>query len=148
MMQAQNYENHKKVTPLHHFVQLPLSVLLTIWFAFEAVSNKEVAIQKIWFALTLISFSVILLSLLARLQYGVLLQNRIIRLEMRYRYYRLTQQPFEELEKKLTNGQIMALRFAPDEELIALIEKAIAEKLTPDSIKRQVQQWQGDYMRV
>jgi Family of unknown function (DUF6526) len=147
-MQAQNYENHKKFTPLHHFVQLPLTLLLTIWFAFEAVSNKEVAIQKIWFALTLIGFSVILLSILTRMHYGFMMQNRIIRLEMRYRYYRLTQQPFEELEKKLTNGQIMALRFAPDEELIALIEKAIAEKLTPDSIKRQVQQWQGDYMRV
>ncbi len=147
-MQVQNYENHKKWTPLHHFVQLPLSILLTVWFAFEAVTNKNGDIQKIWVALTLIGFSAILASLLQRIQYGLLLQNRIIRLEMRYRYYQLTQQPFEELEKKLRMRQIAALRFASDKELPALVIKTISDNLTSDAIKRQIQQWQGDYHRV
>jgi Family of unknown function (DUF6526) len=147
-MQIQTYENHKKYTPLHHFVQLPLIVLLTIWFAFESITNKEANIQKIWLALTFLSFAGIILSLLLRIHYGFILQNRIIRLEMRYRYYRLTQQPFEELEKQLRYSQLIALRFASDEELVPLIQKAIAEKLSSDAIKRQVQQWQGDYARV
>ncbi len=147
-MQLQNYEHHKKFTPLHHFVQLPLSVLLTVWFSYEGISTADRALQKIWIALTLIGFSVLLISLLLRMQYGLLLQNRIIKTEMRYRYYRLTQKYFEEFEKNLTLGQIVALRFASDEELPALVEKAISEKLSPDAIKRQIQNWNGDYMRV
>jgi hypothetical protein len=147
-MQVQSYEHHKKFAPLHHFVQMPLAILITVWFSYEAISTKDVSLQKIWIGLTLIGFSTLILSLLMRMQYGLLLQNRIIRLEMRYRYYRLSQQYFEEIEKKFTFGQIAALRFASDEELVALAEKAIAEKLSPDAIKRQIQNWNGDYMRV
>jgi hypothetical protein len=40
------------------------------------------------------------------------------------------------------------LRFASDDELPALVDKAISEKLSPDAIKRQIQNWNGDYMRV
>jgi hypothetical protein len=147
-MQTQNYEHHKKYTPLHHFVQLPLSVFLTVWFTYEAISNSDKSLQKIWIALTLIGFATLLISLLMRMHYGLLLQNRIIKTEMRYRYYRLTQKYFEELEKNLTFGQVAALRFASDDELPALVDKAISEKLSPDAIKRQIQNWNGDYMRV
>ena len=147
-MQIQSYENHKKFTPLHHFVLMPLGVLLTVWFCYEAISTTDKSLQKIWIALTLIGFATLMASILMRMQYGLLLQNRLIRIEMRYRYYRVTQQYFEEIEKKLLFGQIAALRFASDEELQALTDKAVAEKLSPDAIKRQIQNWQGDYMRV
>jgi hypothetical protein len=148
MQALQNYENHKKFTPLHHFVQMPLAFFSTVWFAYEAVSVKDGQLQKIWIALTLVGLSVMIISILLRMQYGLVLQNRIIRLEMRYRYYRLTQKNFEELEKSLSMGQITALRFASDEELVKLTETAIAERLSPDTIKRRIQYWQGDYQRV
>lgn len=147
-MQNQNYENHKKFTPLHHFVQLPLNIFLTVWFTYEAISNVDKSMQKIWVALALIGFTTLIISILMRMHYGFLLQNRIIKTEMRYRYYRLTQKYFEDFEKQLKFGQIAALRFAADEELEALVEKAIAENLSPDAIKRQIKNWNGDYIRV
>ncbi len=147
-MQNQSYENYKKFTPLHHFVQLPLNIFLTVWFTYEAISNVDKSVQKIWIGLALIGFATLIMSILMRMHYGLVLQNRIIKTEMRYRYYRLTQKYFEEFEKQFTFGQISALRFACDEELIALVEKTLAEKLSPDAIKRQIKNWHGDYARV
>ena len=88
-----------------------------------------------------------LLPLLARL-YALKLQNRIILNEMRNRYYHLTGKSFDEKERQLKLGQIIGLRFASDEELLNLMDRAIADKLTSKEIKRQIKNWRGDYIRV
>lgn len=88
-----------------------------------------------------------LLPLLARI-YAIKIQNRIILMEMRQRYFHLTASPFYPKENKLKLGQIIALRFAGDEELLELMEKAIKQRLSPKEIKLQVKNWQGDYRRV
>lgn len=64
------------------------------------------------------------------------------------RYFHLNGKSFEELENKLRMGQIVALRFASDGELLGLIEKAISMKLPPKEIKSSIQNWKGDYRRV
>lgn len=69
-------------------------------------------------------------------------------MEMRLRYFHLTGVPFYPKEKQLRLGQLIALRFAGDEELLDLIEKTITEGLPPKEIKRLVKDWQGDYRRV
>ena len=46
-------------------------------------------------------------------------------------------------------GQIVALRFAPDEELPGLIEQILAGRLTKSKeIKQAIRNWRGDYYRV
>ncbi len=77
--------------------------------------------------------------------YALRLQNRIIRLEMQVRLSRFGR---EQDLARLALPQIVALRFASDAELPALINRAIAENLTPDAIKRAVGDWQGDYLRT
>ncbi len=67
---------------------------------------------------------------------------------MRLRYYQLTGNRFEPFEKRLTFNQIAALRFASDDELVPLLERAVQEKLSPKDIKKSIVHWQGDYMRV
>lgn len=67
---------------------------------------------------------------------------------MSLRYFHLTGSPFYPKENQLKLSQIIALRFAGDEELIELMERAIKEKLSPKEIKQQVKNWQGDYRRV
>jgi hypothetical protein len=67
---------------------------------------------------------------------------------MRFRYYRLTQKNFEDLEKNFQFKHIAALRFAPDQELLELIEVALKEKLSPGDIKKRIKNWQTDEMRV
>lgn len=83
-----------------------------------------------------------------RQHYALTNQNRTVRLEMRLRYYQLTQLRFEPLEKKFSFKQIAALRFAGDDELLSLIDKTFEEKLSPDAIKKSITDWQEDHMRV
>jgi hypothetical protein len=49
---------------------------------------------------------------------------------------------------KLSPKQLVALRFAPDDELPSLAKKALAENLTPKQIKAQIVNWQGDHFRI
>ena len=52
------------------------------------------------------------------------------------------------LEIKLSESQLFALRFAPDEELAGLVARAVTEHLSPDDIKKAVQNWKADDRRV
>jgi hypothetical protein len=52
------------------------------------------------------------------------------------------------LDSRLTIRQIIGLRFAPDDEFVALAKKAVEENLSEDEIKRAVKNWKGDYYRV
>jgi len=83
-----------------------------------------------------------------RQHYALTVQNRVVRLEMRLRYYQLTHTRLEDIESKLSFGQIAALRFASDAELPALVDRALQEQLTPDAIKRSIKNWMPDDMRV
>lgn len=92
----------------------------------------------------LIALALVLTIFMVR-QYALKLQNRIIRLEMQIRLTRLNRAADC---NRLTMAQLIALRFASDAEMHALIDKALAEKMDPDQIKRAVTNWQGDYMRT
>lgn len=83
-----------------------------------------------------------------RQHYALTLQNRIIRLELRYRYFTLTGKRFEEIEYKFTDDQIFALRFAPNDEVLTLIDDALKNNLSGDSIKKAIVHWRADYHRV
>ena len=72
-----------------------------------------------------------------RQHYALLLQNRIVRLEMRVRYFQMSGKRFEPVEQKLNFNQIAALRFASDSELPALVDRALKENLSPDAIKKK-----------
>jgi hypothetical protein len=72
-------------------------------------------------------------------------QDRAIRAEENLRYYVMTGKLFPH---ELTVQQIIALRFAPDAEFLALVDKAIKEGLTNKEIKLAIQNWKADYYRV
>lgn len=93
-------------------------------------------------------FLIVYLSLMVRQHYALGNQDRTVRLEMRLRYYILTGKRLEEIEQQLGFKQIAALRFAPDEELPGLTDKAVKENLSPDEIKRHIINWLPDKMRV
>lgn len=143
----QNYKNHTRYFPLHHFLITPLTLIIMAWSLvnlFTLWETKEIS-QALYNIL--IAFVLLLLPVLARI-YALKTQDRIIRLEMRQRYFELTGTSFLKMEKKLRMSQIIALRFAGDEELIPLMEKAIKDKLKSNEIKKSIKNWQEDRRRV
>ncbi len=145
-MAAQSYSNHIRFYPLHHFVFLPLAA--AFFFGSAYCAFHYAADRTVWLAITAGAFLLLFLGIMLRQHYALGNQDRIVRLEMRLRYYQLTGKRFEPLEASLSFGQIAALRFAGDEELPALADEAIRGNLPPDEIKKRVKAWLADDMRL
>lgn len=145
-METQNYKNHIRYYTAHHFVFYPVVILLFIACIIGLCRTTEQ--HLLWIVLAALTAALGWFSFMTRQHYALGNQNRIARLELRFRYYVLTHKRFEEIEGQLSLSQILALRFASDEELELLIKRAITEKLSPDLIKRSVKNWTPDYMRL
>ncbi|MHA4896574.1 DUF6526 family protein [Pedobacter sp. PWIIR3] len=141
----QNYKNHIRFYIPHHFVFYPILGFLIAFAAYQAFSGEN---HLIWIFMVVLLLMLGWLSYMLRQHYALVLQNRIVVLEMRFRYYVLTKERFELIEDRLTFGQIAALRFAPDEELPELVNKAISEGLSADQIKKSIINWSPDLKRV
>ena len=76
------------------------------------------------------------------------LQDRIILLEMKVRCAEVLPAGQNALLAELTPKQVVALRFASDDELGALLQRAVNEKMPPREIKKAITSWRGDYLRT
>lgn len=126
----------------------PRQTLIAALFAFAALGLLVVdtvrtpSLRNV--ALVSLSCGVIMLVGMSR-TYIVKLQDRIIRLEMQLRLERLGRAgDFS----RLGHGQIIALRFASDDELPELVDRALSERLTSQQIKQAVKDWQADWYRT
>ncbi len=142
----QSYKNHIRWYPPHHFVFYPLMLGLLVFAAYQGYSRE--AERTLWLFLAALSAVVIWVAFMLRQHYALTLQNRLVIGELRYRYFVVTGQRLEPLEEKLTEGQLFALRFAPDEELALLAQKAISENLSANAIKKSIKNWKADNRRV
>ncbi|HCR75407.1 MAG TPA: hypothetical protein DIW37_03145 [Chryseobacterium sp.] len=145
-MESQNYKNHRKFYPPHHFIYLPLLLGLEI-FGIYKIFNDETN-QLIWILFSAVIFLLFYLAIMLRQHYALVLQNRLVRLEFKQRYYELFQQRSDEVEGKLNFDQIAALRFAYDDEFKELLHKALYENISGDEIKRSIKKWRPDHHRV
>jgi Family of unknown function (DUF6526) len=76
------------------------------------------------------------------------LQDRIILLEMKVRCAEVLPAGQDALLAQLHPKQVVALRFAADEELGALLQRAVSERMPPREIKKAIKSWRGDYFRT
>jgi hypothetical protein len=142
----QDYNHYRFYYWPHHFF---LYGCIGLSFALCAFGFWKYEEQRmLWAMMAAVIFLVLALAFITRQHYALGNQNRIVRLELRLRYYILTGKRFEEIEAKLSFGKLAALRFAPDEEFPALVERAVTEKLSSDQIKRSIKNWLPDTMRV
>ena len=145
-MKKQDYKNHVKYYAPHHFVLLPLLMIAIIISVYNIFHSPFQQVFYIWITIALVF--IFYVAVMLRQHYALGNQNRIVRLEMRLRYFQLTGKRFEPLEQLLSFGQIAALRFASDEEMLPLTERTLKENLSAKQIKQSITNWQGDYMRV
>lgn len=146
MSKDQNYNNHVRWYPPHHFVFYPLMLAMFIAALYQVFNVEQD--KLLWIFISAIIAVIIWVAFMLRQHYALTLQNRLVLTEIRYRYFVVTCRRFEPLEQSLGEGQVFALRFAPDEELEALAERAIKENLTPDQIKKSIKNWRADNRRV
>lgn len=97
--------------------------------------------------LLLVAAAVLVLGAISR-TYVVALQNRIIRLEMRLRLREILPAAQAAQIAQLDVPQLVGLRFASDEELPTLVDRAVREHLSRDQIKRAIQTWVADWERT
>lgn len=136
----QNYKNHIRFNPPFHFFAVP-AVLVGIGFSIKAIVDN----QDLTHALILLAFFMLIVVLGLTRVYSLKVQDRAIKNEETLRYYILTNRM---LPSELTLGQILALRFASDDELTSLADRAVKEKLSSKEIKMAIKNWRGDYHRV
>jgi len=99
------------------------------------------------FLIVVLAIALLVLVFKTRL-YALKVQDRVIRLEERLRLMQLLQEPLRSRIPDLTEGQVVALRFASDAEVPALVERALKEKLSRSDVKKSIKTWRPDYWRV
>lgn len=144
MKEAQNYKNHVRWYPPFHFVLTPLFAINLIYWAVRLYQEPG------WdhAALVLLGISLIVLMLVARL-FALKNQDRIVRLEESIRYSQILPSDLAPRAAALDLQQVIALRFASDDELPSLVERTLnGEFATANDIKLAVKDWRADHHRV
>ena len=136
--------------PWHHFVLMPLALIMAGYtiLRYTKVAGDDDQIARLWFAVAVLAVVSLGTLVLLRQHYALKLQDRIIRLEVRQRYFEVSGQRFASLEQQLSMRQVISLRLAGDAELPALAQAAAAEKLTPKDIQARITDFQFDALRV
>jgi len=135
--------NHARLDPLYHFIALPV-------FGLGAIAGM---VHFIWHpsAHSAAFFVVSVAGAIAVLKvrtYALKVQDRVIRLEERLRLASLLPEPLRARIPELTEGQLIALRFASDDEVVALAKEALEKNLTRKQIKERIRDWRPDEWRV
>jgi hypothetical protein len=140
----QNYKNHTRLLPAFHLFVIPvlflnfLNAIRHVWL----LPTRSMAFQLV------VAAALLTLGFLARTQ-ALTVQDRIIRLEMRLRLKQVLPPDLQPRINDLTYQQLIALRFASDEELPELVREILSGQLqTSKAIKMRVKNWQADWLRV
>jgi hypothetical protein len=142
-MKEQNFKNHGRYLISWHWITGSLVIAVIIGSIINLVNSSR---SNLYSASILVVVSIILTSIYwyAR-AFALKAQDRAIRAEENLRHFILTGKPFD---SRMRLSQIIALRFASDEEMQALAKRAIDENLSQKQIKQAITNWKADYNRV
>ena len=142
-MSEQNFRNHSRYIILWTFIT---PILLIAIFGGGIVNLIHADANTHYSAALILLISVVLIIIYwyAR-SFALRAQDRAIRAEENFRHFILTGKPFD---SRLRLSQIIALRFAPDDEFPSLAKKAVEENLRSKEIKAAIQKWKADHYRV
>lgn len=142
-MSTQNFSNHARMHPPYHYVSAPLLFAGLIGSIVNLVNSKPDG----YYSASLLVLVFVLLLLIGGMvrTYALKAQDRAIRAEESLRHFILTGKPFD---SRLTIHQIIALRFASDEELPTLAKRAAEESMRSKQIKEEIKNWREDNYRI
>ena len=143
-MSAQDFSSHRRWHPIWHFFVVPvvLGNCLVQGRHLIRAQNAGTAWQLV------VAVALLLAVFAARIQ-TLIVQDRLIRLEMRLRLKHVLPEALRGRTMDLTPAQLVGLRFASDAELPALVERCLKGELTAkDQIKKEVKDWQPDFLRA
>jgi hypothetical protein len=142
-MSDQDYKNHSRYVPGFHFLTLSAIIALLI----GSIINLVHAEHSNLYSASLICLIAVILGLLfwyAR-QFPIKAQDRAIRAEENLRHFALAGKL---LDPRLSMRQVIALRFASDEEFVSLAKKAAEQNLGSNEIKKEIKNWRADHHRA
>jgi hypothetical protein len=146
MPAPQSLKNHTRYHPPFHFVIIPLLLLNLIFSIYITVHNwPGYQHTHLWNIVMAIVF--LLMAGNAR-ESAMKAQDRVIRLEERLRLHALLPEADRAHINELTTRQLIALRFASDDELPALAHQALTKNMEPKAIKQAIVNWRGDHHRI
>jgi len=139
----QTLANHVRLDPPFHYFVLP--VLAITWIISVVFLVRHPGFLHFWIV---IFNTAIIVAVIKSRQYALKVQDRVIRLEERLRLATLLPDSLRPQIAKLSEGQFVALRFASDAEVPALVEQTLSANLAPADIKKAIKNWRPDYWRV
>jgi hypothetical protein len=144
MAETQNFENHAKFVPGYHIVTFGIFAINFFWRIYQLIHapSGEAAVNL------LLAIAFVLTLLYARI-FALTVQDRVIRTEMRLRMQRLLPADLQSRADEFSLSQLVALRFAGDQELPELARKVLEGKIEDrKAIKKMVKNWQADLLRA
>ena len=140
----QSFENHARWVPLYHF-GIPIILLANLVWAVILLARTPSWPTLLGVLMGLAFFGIYLYARIFALR----VQDRLIRLEMQLRLQRILPPELAARTASLVPSQFIALRFASDAELPALVREVLDQKLTDGTaIKRKIRDWQADHFRA
>jgi hypothetical protein len=140
----QTFANHTRWQPPIHYFVLPVMLINVFWTSIVFVKDPN---RNSGWAIV-VSLALLTLVFFVRLN-PLKAQDRLIRLEEKLRYQQLLSPALCQQTNALSAGQIIALRFAGDDELEELVSATLAGKFAKNSdIKRAIKRWRADTFRV
>lgn len=141
---SQSYASHRRFHALFHFIGIPIVAINLIVRIVQAARTPSLA--SIWEVA--VAAALVIAMFLAR-YYALTVQNRIIRLEERLRLERRLPEELRPRIDELRTSHLIALRFCSDDELPELTRQILAGELRgQNDIKRRIQNWRADWLRV
>jgi hypothetical protein len=143
-MTEQNYSNHaQRVFAFLGFIAILLlsfiGACVILYHSFNRPAQHHVAML-----IAAVSVGAIGGLFQCRL-FALKVQDRAIRAEENLRHYAMAG---KFLDKRLTIKQIVAVRFASDDQFVELANEAAQQSMPPDAIKRAVKNWRADFDRA
>lgn len=143
-MASQNYSNHGRYVPVYHFLLSGL-IMVTLIGSIINLVNSMGDHERLYSASLIVVMNVSMLIIWWYMrEFPARVQDRAIRAEENMRHYIMTGKL---LDPRLKMSQIIALRFADDEEWLGLMKRAIDENLSNTQIKKEIKKWKADHHR-